>query len=664
MATPLARVLRGVPGDANLKLYGCAAGSAYRLINSLGTVIASGAADGSGIVTLTGSVTVTGHLQGYTSTSYATTLPNQRYPATGETSIAAGNRFDCDVGRLGIRIIADDFSYYYGTSQYGGTSSQVAEDDDYVILAYRTGGRDFFDGSTGPIYVKRFNKALDAIDQGPVQVDTSPDGHETYCIALNPVDGKVRYVGGGYLATSGFKPMYFRETVNPGDITSWTSPVTITPAGTEHFVGCYKIGPDGRNYIAGSLSVFNGHGHLVIGTAANGSTSFTWTRIETAANGWGALGADIALDESVSPARAWLVTGGYYAPGTLTPFVQNYRRLRFYDIDAVAGTARKASGAAISLPQTFDSNGDTAGQDLVAGGLRYGVWAKIAVWQGKPAILVNGDEAVDDDGAFMAVWTGSAWVNRDITGMKALDLDQAPGLDATVSYGNWGVGALTASGPALYVYSAELYDNGGTTEMRIMRRESFDGFQTFTSRVLLDGGAYPPWSNAELNTGTRPPGAGGSGFCYPKVSPVNPDVVLANADDEAYGTGFLILVDSPFDISVSLTPATETDAAQPLTYFLRTSGLTLDPDAYWQQSGTALTVHAAVGRRREVTGVVTSSTGGLCSFRGTDASDFEVSLDGIDWAASVEVPAGDTPVWLSAQPDASGPVSAEIGIPA
>lgn len=114
----------------------------------------------------------------------------------------------------------------------------------------------------------------------------------------------------------------------------------------------------------------------------------------------------------------------------------------------------------------------------------------------------------------------------------------------------------------------------------------------------------------------------------------------------------------------SLTPAAETDAAQPLTFSLRTAGLTLDPNPYWQQSGTALTVHAMVGRRREVSGVVTSSTGGPFALHGAGAADFEVSLNGTDWASSVIVPAGDTPVWLAAQPAATGAVSAELGVPA
>lgn len=114
----------------------------------------------------------------------------------------------------------------------------------------------------------------------------------------------------------------------------------------------------------------------------------------------------------------------------------------------------------------------------------------------------------------------------------------------------------------------------------------------------------------------------------------------------------------------TLTPATETDAAQPLTYGLRISGLTLDPNPYWQQAGTALTVHAAAGRRREVTGVVTSSTGGPFALHGPDAADFEVSLNGTDWASSVIVPAGDTPIWLSAQPSGTGALSAELGVPA
>ena len=114
----------------------------------------------------------------------------------------------------------------------------------------------------------------------------------------------------------------------------------------------------------------------------------------------------------------------------------------------------------------------------------------------------------------------------------------------------------------------------------------------------------------------------------------------------------------------TLAPATETDVAQALTFDLRTSGLTLDPDAYWQQSGTALTVHAAVGQRREATGVVSSGTGGQCSFRGADAGDFEVSLNGTDWAPTVIVPAGDTPVWLAVQVSATGTISAEFGVPA
>ena len=199
-------------------------------------------------------------------------------------------------------------------------------------------------------------------------------------------------------------------------------------------------------------------------------------------------------------------------------------------------------------------------------------------------------------------------------------------------------GSALAAGPN---FSASLVEGGMPTLHRV-EYGATSGYGSVTDWRAVPPRPALPWFISQA---------------LPAGSPLHARLVAKNLVGSTNGADAVLA-------GLTLTPATETDAAQPLTYGLRISGLTLDPDAFWHQSGTALTVHAAAGRRREVTGIVTSSTGGPCSFSGPDAADFEVSLNGTDWASSVTVPAGDTPIWLSAEPSATGAISAELGVPA
>lgn len=59
------------------------------------------------------------------------------------------------------------------------------------------------------------------------------------------------------------------------------------------------------------------------------------------------------------------------------------------------------------------------------------------------------------------------------------------------------------------------------------------------------------------------------------------------------------------------------------------------------------------------------SGGGLMRFRGTDADQFEISLDEVAWTQHVDVPSGVSTVYLRVTPVTAGStLSAEIGIPA
>lgn len=95
------------------------------------------------------------------------------------------------------------------------------------------------------------------------------------------------------------------------------------------------------------------------------------------------------------------------------------------------------------------------------------------------------------------------------------------------------------------------------------------------------------------------------------------------------------------------------------------ASLTIDPaSGSWEQIDTSIIVRVTADGPASVPAVVTSTHGGLVRFRGTDASLFEVSLDGTTWASTVDVPVGETDVFLRVTPDTPGTtLSAEIGVP-
>lgn len=97
-----------------------------------------------------------------------------------------------------------------------------------------------------------------------------------------------------------------------------------------------------------------------------------------------------------------------------------------------------------------------------------------------------------------------------------------------------------------------------------------------------------------------------------------------------------------------------------------TSSLTIAPTAVWSQTGTTVTATRAPRLQRSVTtAAVISAQGGLVQFRGTHASRFEVSLDGVTWSSTVTVPAGTSTIYLGVTPQLGDTtMTAQIGIPA
>lgn len=102
-----------------------------------------------------------------------------------------------------------------------------------------------------------------------------------------------------------------------------------------------------------------------------------------------------------------------------------------------------------------------------------------------------------------------------------------------------------------------------------------------------------------------------------------------------------------------------------------TGGLKLDTagDTAWTQGATGasigrqITVYTARGVRDSVGMSVYSAAGGRVRVQGTDASKWEVSLDGSSWAQSQVVSAGRTDMYLSVTPSSSdAALSCDIGV--
>lgn len=105
------------------------------------------------------------------------------------------------------------------------------------------------------------------------------------------------------------------------------------------------------------------------------------------------------------------------------------------------------------------------------------------------------------------------------------------------------------------------------------------------------------------------------------------------------------------------------------TLYVTAGTLTIDPaSTAWEQVDTAIIVRTTARGEypapSTVEATVVSAAGGLVRFRGTDASRFAVSLDGVTWGSTLDVAAGETPIYLRVTPTVPGAtLSAEIGVP-
>ena len=96
-----------------------------------------------------------------------------------------------------------------------------------------------------------------------------------------------------------------------------------------------------------------------------------------------------------------------------------------------------------------------------------------------------------------------------------------------------------------------------------------------------------------------------------------------------------------------------------------TAALAVDPaSTAFEQIDTEIIVRVVATSPTQTAVVFSSPGGGLVRFAGADANRFEVSLDGTTWAATVDIPAGDTSGYLRVSPVAPGTtLTAQIGVP-
>lgn len=95
------------------------------------------------------------------------------------------------------------------------------------------------------------------------------------------------------------------------------------------------------------------------------------------------------------------------------------------------------------------------------------------------------------------------------------------------------------------------------------------------------------------------------------------------------------------------------------------ASLTIDPaSTAFEQIDTQIIVRVLADAPTETAVTFSSPGGGLVRFRGTDAANFTVSLDGTTWSSTLDIPAGDTNGYLRVTPDAPDTtLTAEIGVP-
>lgn len=193
-------------------------------------------------------------------------------------------------------------------------------------------------------------------------------------------------------------------------------------------------------------------------------------------------------------------------------------------------------------------------------------------------------------------------------------------------------------------------------------RQSWDSAVTFGSAIPVDSssahGTYfgPDWvemcfmgaagvsPNLAVVTGYEGTGQASASVYFATVTRGS-DVVIPTA--RGYGN----TTSSGYGAAEAFTPPP--------------ASITIDPaSTAWEQIDTSIIVRVTADGPASVPAVVTSTHGGLVRFRGTDADLFDVSLDGTTWASTVDVPIGETDVFLRVTPETPGTtLSADIGVP-
>jgi hypothetical protein len=555
--TNMRRVLRGEAEHTSLRITGNTPGEAGKLFQSA-TLKASAVADSDGVITFTafGTPLTGAHVQVYTDNTYATPIPHTRWPDSGEIDVAYGNvleRRPMRLGARGVRVIDDNASMYYPTSQFG-SSDAVCASPTKIFFAYRVGGPgNVFAGESvnGDLVVVRIDRYTGQVDQGPFTLKTGiTDGHEYFSVQRAP-SGKLRAVYGG----ANSAPLYIRESTNVGDITAWGTALNISLGSVGSFLHCsYKIGADGKNYfMANNYWANSTHvPALRLGTSPdNDIGTVTWNTLMANFDPsiflkWTAISGDMALDETTSPATQHIVFSclkRYDETGTTA----DYRNAYYLKSQDGGATAKKADGSSITLPLAMgDATNGTCGADLVSGGNHYGPACHIAADNNGDAIVLHDVDYASDYRDFDAShWTGSAWAANQVYRADTPD------------GGLFGSTLMNHDGRMVFVACPSL-SHGGVGASRVIRKVSSDKFATGTDSVVFNDD-YPQYFYDQGK------GSGGTAvrtallpFEYPKSPRESPGVIIFSAVTFTQSTVLMTVV----PLALPVAQAEETDTAQ------------------------------------------------------------------------------------------------------
>lgn len=186
-------------------------------------------------------------------------------------------------------------------------------------------------------------------------------------------------------------------------------------------------------------------------------------------------------------------------------------------------------------------------------------------------------------------------------------------------------------------------------------RVTQDGGATFSAEVTLHTSSGDRW--------VTPVPYGRSG--------VSPNVMMfwAGGSSDFTGTAYARPLSRGSDVLISETPAAGYGNTVSSGYGTATaegvpgSLLVLPSSSAWEQVGTSIFVRTT-NAASSVLATVTGSSGGLLRFQGANADLFDASLDGTTWASMVDIPVGNSTVYLRVTPVTPGStLAAQVGVP-